>query len=287
MAFADVQIRRLKAPIQKRHIKEREVDGKTLHYLEGWHVIAEANRIFGFDGWDRETVASTCVWQKHVDYRFTAAYLTRVRISVRTAGAIITREGLGSGEASAATAGQAHERASKAAETDATKRALCTFGNSFGLSLYRDKNEPPRLRIAARSANVDARTKSAAVDLNPAHERPTGHIDKSALVLGEPTRQRDRDHLRFVASQPCLVCGASPSQAHHVRLAQPRALGRKVSDEYTVPLCADHHRELHMRGDEGAWWHDKGLKPLKVAEELWRGASSQLADRSPPFTSVT
>jgi DNA recombination protein Rad52 len=146
MSFTDSQLGLLRAPVRPQAVKEREVEGKVLHYLEGWHIISEANRIFGFDGWDRETVQSQCAWQKQIDYRFTAAYLTRVRITVRAGDRIIHIEGIGSGEAVAATAGQAHERASKAAETDATKRALSTFGNSFGLSLYRDKTEAPHAK---------------------------------------------------------------------------------------------------------------------------------------------
>ena len=150
MSFTDSQLRLLRAPVRSQFVKERQIEDKVLHYLEGWHVISEANRIFGFDGWDRETIQSQCVWQKQIDYRYGAAYLTRVRITVRAGERIIQREGLGSGEAVAATAGQAHERASKAAETDATKRALSTFGNSFGLSLYRDKSEPPQAKSARR-----------------------------------------------------------------------------------------------------------------------------------------
>ena len=94
-------------------------------------------------------------------------------------------------------------------------------------------------------------------------------IDKSALPLGEPRRLRDKTHLRHVAAQPCLVCGALPADAHHVRFAQPKAFGRKVSDEFTVPLCRAHHRELHHTGNERAWWHDMGIDPLSVAERLW------------------
>jgi hypothetical protein len=96
------------------------------------------------------------------------------------------------------------------------------------------------------------------------------HIDKGALALGEPRRYRDRAHLRFVSAQPCLICGRRPSDAHHLRFAQPRALGRRVSDEFTVPLCRSHHRALHRCGDEVAWWKTNGVDPLKVAEELWR-----------------
>jgi hypothetical protein len=96
------------------------------------------------------------------------------------------------------------------------------------------------------------------------------HVDKGALAHGEPRRYRDRAHLRFVSAQPCLICGRRPSDAHHLRFAQPRALGRRVSDEYTVPLCRSHHRALHRCGDETAWWKRNGVDPIGVAAELWQ-----------------
>jgi hypothetical protein len=94
-------------------------------------------------------------------------------------------------------------------------------------------------------------------------------IDKSALTLSEPRRYRDRAHLEFVSSQPCLLCGRRPSDAHHLRFAQPRALGRRVSDEFVVPLCRSHHRALHRRGDEPAWWREANLDPVAFAGKLW------------------
>ena len=94
-------------------------------------------------------------------------------------------------------------------------------------------------------------------------------IDKSALNLPEPRRIRDREHVRSVMGQPCLVCGRVPSDAHHLRFTQQRALGRKVSDEFTVPLCRGHHRELHRCGDEAAWWIKLRLDPLPAARTLW------------------
>jgi hypothetical protein len=94
-------------------------------------------------------------------------------------------------------------------------------------------------------------------------------IDKSSLTLGEPKRRRDKQHLRYVASQPCLACGRSPSDAHHLRFTQPRGLGVKSSDEFTVPLCRIHHRENHRTGDERAWWQTRQLDPLPVASRLW------------------
>jgi hypothetical protein len=98
--------------------------------------------------------------------------------------------------------------------------------------------------------------------------RPKG-IDKSVLALPEPRRVRDRDHVRHVAKQPCLVCGRQPADAHHLRFAQSRALGRKVSDEFTVPLCRGHHREVHRYGDEAAWWRKIGVDPTVAARALW------------------
>ena len=95
-------------------------------------------------------------------------------------------------------------------------------------------------------------------------------IDKSVLTVAAPRRYRNRDHLRFVMQQPCLLCGRKPSDAHHIRFVQPRALGRKASDEFAVPLCRSHHRAVHRAGDEKAWWKQAGIDPTKVARKLWK-----------------
>jgi ERF superfamily len=95
-------------------------------------------------------------------------------------------------------------------------------------------------------------------------------VDKSVLTVGAPRRYRNRDHLRFVMQQPCLLCGRKPSDAHHIRFVQPRALGRKASDEFAVPLCRSHHRAVHRAGDEKAWWKQAGIDPIKVARKLWK-----------------
>ena len=94
-------------------------------------------------------------------------------------------------------------------------------------------------------------------------------VDKSQLSHPEPRRLRDREHVRFVAKQSCLICGRTPSDPHHLRFVQRQALGRKVSDEYIVPLCRGHHRELHRRGDEAAWWQKAGIDPTASARALW------------------
>ncbi len=94
-------------------------------------------------------------------------------------------------------------------------------------------------------------------------------IDKSVLSFPEPRRVRDRNHVKAVAQHPCLICGRRPADAHHLRFAQSRALGRKVSDEYTVPLCRGHHREVHRCGDESGWWEKTGIDPTVPARALW------------------
>jgi hypothetical protein len=88
--------------------------------------------------------------------------------------------------------------------------------------------------------------------------------------LGKTVRLRDKDHRKFVLRQPCLVCGRVPSDSHHLTFTQPRALGRRVSDEFTVPVCRVHHRELHRSGDEAAWWRRLNIDPLPVALKLWQ-----------------
>jgi hypothetical protein len=94
-------------------------------------------------------------------------------------------------------------------------------------------------------------------------------IDKSLLAIPEPRRVRDRDHVKYVAAQSCLLCGRRPADAHHIRFAQHSAMGRRVSDEFTVPLCRGHHRALHRAGDEAKWWNKTGIDPKIAARDLW------------------
>jgi hypothetical protein len=103
----------------------------------------------------------------------------------------------------------------------------------------------------------------------PSPDLLSNQIDKSVLTIAEPKRLRDKAHLRFVASQACLICGRQPSDPHHLRFAQPRALGLKVSDEFTVPLCRGHHRQLHQAGNEVAWWEALKINALPTAKDLW------------------
>ena len=112
------------------------------------------------------------------------------------------------------------------------------------------------------------------------NNEPRQKIDKSALTLRELKRIRSKDHLRFVAQQPCVICGRAPTHAHHVRYAQAKGIALKVSDQFTVPLCAIHHGENHSTGDERRWWHERKIDPLVIAEELW-GKSMRLPTTDP------
>lgn len=474
MSFRDDQVAALRAKLSGKAVQTRVVNGFNLSFVEGWYTIEEANRIFGFDGWDRETIASDPIWQGNNHGVHTCSYTARVRIKVHAGDRDIIREGSGYGTGTGNTPGEAHEKALKEAETDAMKRALSTFGNRFGLCLY-DKDqkgvarpkrakaiptsedpvastsdstfsgwvlkdhtgtaieilEAPQLfyakarkmlealrdpehirqlwykneealksiriahpdlrdqigthytvlfaRLCKEQAAVAEAGRSAATerkgngrserhkangnekpqvekiqDHNPNPAAPvegngptppmqtksrdqlpvqseaeksasTGElnesqsasemeamvdassksgdgegtgvsgsvagessnedriiavpyltnshqangIDKSLLLIGTPKRIRDKEHLKAVAQQPCLVCGRNPSHAHHLTFVQPRARGLKTSDEWVVPLCYLHHRELHDRGNEKEWWKENQIDAVRIAEDFW------------------
>ena len=427
MAFTDEQRAALKSKLSYRHVRTRLSEGVMIPYVEGWHVIAEANRIFGHDGWDRTTIEPRCLWRDTQRGQTTCFYTAKVCIKVTANGSTIVREGMGTGTGRSSSPEIAHEIALKAAETDATKRALATFGNPFGLALYdkarlhvtrsrlkaaearqhdasgasegnktsapsefvlveedgrrvhmeraqdfvdavlkrlptlatlevlyafweanleslsllRGESGRDPLKILMQALKTRARELSRsrtgkdsargshgendtdgtsppapsklaeaanhAVALCPAsresvagqsvaanhgvgangvlradiavqagaanHAEVTNNESDSLvpdLMIPKEKRIRSKEHLEFVARQPCLICGRRPAQAHHLRFAQSRAMSLKVSDEFTLPLCAGHHDELHRAGDERSWWTRQGIKaPLDIAARLW------------------
>ena len=146
-AFSGAQLDALRAPLLRANVSTRQQAGRTLSYIEGWHAIAEANRIFGFGAWDRETVEcrqvverATKMGQNKDRDGWRVSYAGKVRITVRAGNTVIVREGTGYGSGIDADLGEAHESAIKECETDSMKRALMTFGNPFGLALY-DKEQ--------------------------------------------------------------------------------------------------------------------------------------------------
>ena len=135
-------------------------------------------------------------------------------------------------------------------------------------------NSMPAASIARCSF---ARASSETRGPNPPSSRLT--VGRDSPFLPEPRRVRDRDHVRYVAKQPCLVCGRRPSDAHHLRFAQHPAFGRKVSDEFTVPLCRGHHCQIHRCGDEAEWWKkdEAGIRESAKAEAVTRVVAWQLS----------
>jgi DNA recombination protein Rad52 len=137
-AFSKDQIEELKQPLSAQAVKTRDQSGRTLSYVEGWHVIGEANRIFGYGCWDQELREARCVSERERKIGqarkdgWGVSYVATVRITASGA----FRDGVGAGHGIDVDLGQAHESAIKEAATDAMKRAFITFGNQFGLSLY-------------------------------------------------------------------------------------------------------------------------------------------------------
>ena len=186
MGFSAKQVQALRRQPSGRHIRTREAHGRELSYLEGWYAISEANRIFGFDGWNRETIESKCVLARENRGTFEAVYIARVRVTVHADGTAIIREGHGTGEGRGTSPGEVHDIALKVAETDATKRALATFGKPFGLELYRGG------RAAASQKPLPSQTAvpGPAVPL-PADVRLGFHPDDTTPIP-RPSRCRDR-----------------------------------------------------------------------------------------------
>lgn len=433
--FAPDQLEKLEQALDSASVHTRDVDGRKLSYIEGWFAIAQANEIFGPAAWDREMVYFERVYERSGAGVFSCGYLARVRVRVRAGTTEIIREGTGWGAVSARTISDAHERAIKSAETDATKRALATFGNQFGLSLYdrtaglsqsthalistdgtilasslspegfctglrqlvevcktegelcslAEKNSAGICAVKARApllknklgehyADIllrlidDARAKLRASEsladhsevaavsvseqsvetpdfqnrsicageqgacvsiqgresngagvggakiplerisrscrvprvcesdsgglvdrettddqgvtdsretLAPSRITAGRRVDKSRLAFGVvEKRLRDKQHLKRVAKLPCLICSRQPSHPHHLRFAQKRGMGQKVSDEFVVPLCALHHGQLHCSQSEINWWRAQKIDPLPISSELWSKRSA-------------
>ncbi len=112
----------------------------------------------------------------------------------------------------------------------------------------------------------------AAIVHSTATDGQQSSVAETVSPLRKLVRRRNKAHLTFVAAQPCLVCQRSPCDAHHLKFAQPRTLGRKVSDEFTVPLCREHHQDLHRQGNEIAWWANVQIAPAGVAKSLWQAS---------------
>lgn len=254
-----------------------------------WLAISEANRIFGPQGWTRETLEMRNAANRERDGKMTSAYVARIRITILSPEGPVVRESHGCGEGKGTTPFEAHDHGIKAAELDATLRTLATFGNAFGLhriieaasraSKAGSDNQQTNKEDGAKRANgcsdlKDASTsmKDRVPDAEPVFKAQNTQMKGDSnldLMLPKLSRHRSPQHLAHVRKEPCLVCGRSPVDAHHLRFVQPRAMAKKVSDEFTVPLCRRHHDLLHRDPDERAWWESVGIDPIAIAAELW------------------
>jgi hypothetical protein len=131
------------------------------------------------------------------------------------------------------------------------------------------------LHAAISTPPENEHTNPAANGSTTAGDQHMANKPRTAVPLIKTVRKRSKAHLAFVAAQPCIVCRRSPCDAHHLKVAQPRSLGRKVSDEFTVPLCRDHHIQLHRHGNEAAWWANLKIAPQELAKELWNATLRQ------------
>jgi hypothetical protein len=144
-------------------------------------------------------------------------------------------------------------------------------------------SEPAEAPAVSGTGAAESTNANPAGPAAPKNDAP-GAVDKSVLTIPEPRRYRNKDHLRFVAQQACLVCGRKPADPHHLRFMQRRALGAKVSDEFVAPLCRIHHRAVHRISDERAWWKQVGIDPIKVARKLWRNTRLNEGSLSPSLS---
>lgn len=243
--------RRQKAALKKvpplEQIRTRQDENRTLAYLEGWYVIAEANRIFGPENWDRITLATQSVWQGRINNNPCCAYTARVRICVRAGLTTLTREGSGFGQARGRDQGEAHGLALKAAETDATKRALSTLGAPFGLTLY-DPDHPSTAQAIARGMQ----------EATPASKTTSKPLCREAKTSTSPEGETTAPWIAFGAAgevigvfrDPILCCSAirrSIEAAHSVPAleavyqANRRTMARLYSEKPELRSDADQH----------------------------------------------
>jgi hypothetical protein len=170
---------------------------------------------------------------------------------------------------------------------DQLVQEIGAIGTADALALWAHRSLPIKNTLtqqdaqaveAAYAAKLNACSDEYAVPIEPSDaelstkqdERTHPAITTAVIApLAKTVRRRSKAHLAFVASQPCLVCKTAPCDAHHLKVAQPRSLGRKVSDEFTVPLCRKHHQELHRHGNEATWWANMQVTPMPIARELW------------------
>jgi DNA recombination protein Rad52 len=234
--FSSAQIAALSAPLDRAKVRQREQGRTTVSYIEGWQVIAEANRIFGFDGWQRQTLQLHCIHQgertigREQRPGWGVTYTARVRITITTPPGepALIREGCGAGHGIDTDLGQAHESALKEAETDAMKRALMTFGNPFGLALY-DKQQR---EVTGSGSNRIA----ASGDQRPLRRQAgeqSGNIERLRLIPGVPPKPAEPEPKQEARASDPSLRPLDPAAIEQI-LTTLRSLPRPLLEEFTA-----------------------------------------------------
>ena len=232
--FSSRQIAWLSAPLDRANVRQREQGRSRVSYLEGWQVIAEANRIFGFDGWERSTLISRCVAEherpvgRDRKSGWGITYIARVRITITAGNRTLIREGSGAGHGIDMDQGLAHESALKEAETDATKRALMTFGNPFGLALY-DKQQR---QVSGATAPAQPTENKPALaqpaqrkQAQPSSPLPDGPLDPAAIKALQ-------ERIKALAPARLTAFSKGFRAAFHISNAQPSLAGLITSSRH-------------------------------------------------------
>ena len=216
--FSTEQVAALSAPLDRANVRQREQGRSRVSYLEGWQVIAEANRIFGFDGWERSTLISRCVAEherpigRDRKSGWGVTYIARVRITITAGNRTLIREGSGAGHGIDTDLGLAHESALKEAETDATKRALMTFGNPFGLALY-DKQQ----------RQVSGSAAAAAAEQRPRGPAAIGHQSLVQSIQGSQADRAPSPGAGGLRGQPASSISRPPGRSNRAGPGAPRS----------------------------------------------------------------
>ncbi len=263
--FTEQQIASLSADLDRKNVSQRAGGGnRQLSYIEGWHAINEANRIFGFDGWSARTVVMNCTHSAAVNGFTVCGYMAKVEVTVEAGGRRIVREGFGFGNGKDRDPGQSHEKAIKEAETDARKRALVTFGNPFGLALY-DKEQ------SSVSDNVD--------DTLPAPLQPPSqpeHIDpETGEILPPPARsppsQEEAEADVFPADRKSAKPSHVPEERRGKAPAKPRDYSRGPRQHITPDKKAAAERATETKSRDVS-------KKMLDGDQICRGLRQMYAD---------
>src|SRR3974390_2205492 len=226
MGFSAKQVQALRRSLDSRHVRTRQANGRELSYLEGWYAISEANRIFGFDGWSRETLESRCVLTRENRGDFLAVYTAPLRMPVQAEDITVIREAHGTGEGRGPSPGEVHDIALKAAETDATKRALATFGKPFGLELYRKDRTAIPAKVPQAIVSESPVERSAAT--TPGHALRSGFHPDDTTPIPRPSTYYGRPNYLAARERAQAQIKAKANARHPVKSTSTASQGSTI-----------------------------------------------------------